>query len=301
MISPEITPPMQDSPPTRPTRAGARPHGRRGAALAIAPLGLAVMIGACAQGNANTDPPVVLGLTSSAPAYYSDAELTLYEAQAQVPLQVRRPTSAEESALGKSPPFPHAPFLQASDLTIEIHYTLSNLDAKDHTVELLLDPWNEFVRWEPGVTVIDDDDTEPNFSGYDDYLIVPAKSRVEGTITSDDVYNLEANLATVENILANPPANLSVSLTAMCNHIFNLQHRSNDGDPLVTPFIPKVTPGLTGFDLGVRTSEPANVAIEVVLDVTDNNGDRLLPSGSTSKPIGRPGTVLSPPGARQGN
>ena len=86
------------------------------------------------------------------------------------------------------------------------------------------------------------------------------------TLTTDDTYNLEVNLATVEAILANPPANLSISLTEMCNHIFNIQHRSNDGDPLVTPYIPKVIAGLTGFDLGIRTTEPANIAVEVVVE-----------------------------------
>jgi hypothetical protein len=37
------------------------------------------------------------------------------------------------------------------------------------------------------------------------------------------------------------------------------------------------------------------------MDITDNNGDRVLPDGSTEAPIGRPSTVFSPPGALQGN
>jgi hypothetical protein len=32
-------------------------------------------------------------MTSTAPAYYSDDELTLYEAQKQVPLPIRKPTA----------------------------------------------------------------------------------------------------------------------------------------------------------------------------------------------------------------
>ena len=54
--------------------------------------------------------------------------------------------------------------------------------------------------------IVDDDDTEPNLSGYDNYFVVPAMSRIEGDLTTDDTYNLEANLATVENVLwMNPP------------------------------------------------------------------------------------------------
>jgi hypothetical protein len=262
---------------------------------------------ACAQGNANTDPPVVLGLTSSATPYYSDDELTLYEAQKPVSLEILKPTAAQLSGLtsGKAPaPYPRTPFVTAGDLTIEIHYTISNIDSQQHTVELLLDPWNEFTRWSPGVTVVSDDETLPNLSGYDNYIVVPAKSRVEGDLSPDDTYNLEANLATVENVLKLQPTNLGISLAAMCNHIFDLQHRWNDGDPLVTPFIPAVIAGMTGFNLGIRTSEPANVAVEVVVDVTDLTGSRVLPQGGSAASgvtLAEPGTVLAPPGAVQGN
>jgi hypothetical protein len=294
MIPRKIAQSMKD---LAPTSAGGSPHARR-FVLGVVPFAfLGTIVPACAQGNATTNDPVVLGLTSSAPPYYSDDELTLYEAQKPVPLGIIKPTSAQESGLGKQAPYPHMPYLQASDITVEIHFTISNLDQQDHTVELLLDPWNEFVRWSPGVTIVDDDDTEPNLSGYDNYFVVPALSRVEGDLTTDDTYNMAANLATVENVLENPPANLSVDLTVMCNHIFDLQHRSNDGDPLVTPFIPSVIAGLTGFDLGIRTPEPANVAVEIVVDLVDMNGNRVIPPGTTEAEIGEPGKVLSPPGA----
>jgi hypothetical protein len=188
-----------------------------------------------------------------------------------------------------------------NDVSVEVHYTITNVDTTPHTVELLVDPWNEFGRWEPGVTIVDDDDTEPNFSGIDEYFLLEGQSRVEGTITSDDIVNLATNLATVENVLLDPPTNLSVDLGTFCNHVFNIQHRSNDGDPLVTPYIPSIVPGLTGFDLGIRTPDHANVAIEIVMDIVDNNGNRVIPDGSNDAVIGRPGKVFSPPGALQGN
>jgi len=150
------------------------------------------------------------------------------------------------------------------------------------------------VRYVPGV-IVTEERTTPNLSGYDKLIAVPAKSRVQGTITTDDTTELAFDLATAEAILANPPADPSVAVGSMINHVFNLQNRSNTGDPLITPYIPKVIAGLTGFDLGVRTYQKGNVAVEIVMDVTDVNGSKVLPPGSTDKPIGVPGTEISPP------
>ena len=84
---------------------------------------------------------------------------------------------------------------------------------------------------------------------------------------------------------------------ALFNRTFNLQNRSNSGDPLLTRYIPPVIPGLTGFDLGLRTASPMNVAVEILIDVTDLSGEaKINPSGSTDRPIGMPGRVLRPPG-----
>src|SRR5262249_3661724 len=80
-----------------------------------------------------------------APAY-SDQQLTMYEVQIPVQLPIRHPTDTERQALGEAEPYPRAPFLLAGDERVEVRFTLSNLDAKQHVVELLLDPWNEFVR-----------------------------------------------------------------------------------------------------------------------------------------------------------
>src|SRR5262249_29646570 len=152
-----------------------------------------------------------------------------------------------------------------SDERLEVHYTLSNVDSVQHTVWLLIDPWNEFVRWNPGVTVVSDEETVPNF-GYDLAFIVPAMSRVQGTFTPDDMQEIAIKLDSVENLLASPQAQMayqdagagsmngygSFDATGFANHIFNPQNRSNSGDPLYTPWIPSVIAGVTGFDLGLR-------------------------------------------------
>jgi hypothetical protein len=245
--------------------------------------------------------------------YYSDQNLTMYEVQMAVPLPVRKPTAAQRS--GASPamtPYTHAPYLLASDESVEVHYTISNLDTADHGVWLLIDPWNEFVRYNPGVTVVDCDTTVPNF-GYDQEFVVPALSRIEGTLTSDDFIEIATKLASVQNMLASPQAKMAEAPdasadntfdpTVIANHIFNPQNRSNEvpPDPNYAPWIPPVIAGVTGFDLGLRLDdEAANVAVEITIDIVDESpsADRFLSEGSTEPQLGLPPVVLSPPSAK---
>ena len=50
-----------------------------------------------------------------------------------------------------------------------------------------------------------------------------------------------------------------------------------------------------GFDLGLRTQAAVNVAVEIIVDVRDKHGDRVVPVGEEDKTFGPPGTILSPP------
>jgi hypothetical protein len=258
----------------------------------------------CTSGSAQVASPVVLGMTDTMAPYYQDMEVTLYEAQIPVRLPVRKPLDIELRPLGPQVPYPRMPFLQSSDERIEIHWTLSNIDDKDHNVDLLFDPWNEFVRYRPGIQVVNDEVTVPNFSGWQKLMVVPAKGRITGTLTSDDTQELAIDLGTVMAILSQPPdpmnMNQQADETALCNRAFNIQNRSNDGDLLLTKYLPSVTAGLTGFDLGIRTTEPANVAVEIVVDVTDLNGNRIVAPDAlaTTQLIDMPPRVLSPPAAR---
>jgi hypothetical protein len=281
-----------------------------------------VLLGvACSTGSADqTVGPLALGMTDQTPAYYSDANLTMYEVQKPIALPVRAPTDAEQGALAATPNgtyYPNAPWLKVQDESVEVHYTLSNIDDTDHSVWLLIDPWNEFVRWNPGVTVVSDEQTTPNW-GYDLYLTVPAKSRLEGTLTTDDMREIAIKLATVENFLASPAGQTptsdagmmdnSLSATGIADNIFIPQNRSNgDNDPLYTSRIPPVIAGLTGFDLGLRYMNSmdggpvmggANLAIEITITVQDLNGNRFVKADSTDPQLGPPPTTLSPPGAR---
>ncbi len=281
-------------------------------AAVVAHVAIGSAIAAAVAGcNATSDDqvtsPSVLGMTATITPAYDDGEEKIYQVKTPVALPYRRPTAAETAALGPQDPYPHFPFLQKSDSLVEIRYTISNLDTTPHNVTLMLDPWNEFVRWVPGL-VVGDDVSIPDESGYSKVVLVPAMSRLQGTITSDDVDELATDLATVEYIQAHPPTASSgddddddaatANLDGLDNHVFDPQNRSNENDPLLVGLIPPVVPGIVGFDLGLRTSEQAQLAVEITVEIQDLNGNRELPYGSSDPPIGEPTTVITPAGSK---
>jgi hypothetical protein len=294
-----------------PEGGGARDPGRapgraswRGVAGAI---GLSAAA-ACTSSSADqVTRPVALGMTSTMAPFSSDGETMLFQVQVPVPLPVRAMSDADVQAAGAAPagtPYPRGVFLRAEDEAVEVHFTLSNVDAVPHNVWLLIDPWNEFVRWHPGLTVTEEA-VIPNF-GYDQYFAVPARQRVDGTITTDDVHEIAIKLAAAEQLLASPQAQAQMTAgntfdaTSTANNIFNPQNRSNSvpSDLLYTPWIPPVIAGVTGFDLGLRTSEPANVAVEITMEVQDLRGDRFVQQDSNAAQMGAPPQTLSPPSAQ---
>lgn len=294
--------------------------------LALASGGAFVSTVACSNGDNPSDqvtPPVDLGMTDKMVPYYQDQKLTMYEVQTPVALPVRAPDANDWKTLGPVPkgtPYPRAPFLKTGDELVTLHYTISNIDNQQHAVWLLVDPWNEFVRWDPGVTVVSDEETSPNW-GYDLAFLMAPQSRVEGTLTSDDMQEIAIKLASVENMLASPQAKAATNMdagsdgaddpnamssgpssfdpAATANNIFNPQNRSNSGDPLYSPWIPPVVAGLTGFDLGLRTYEAANIAIEITMEIQDVNGNRFIAQGTKGVALlPMPTTTLRPPGAK---
>ena len=81
----------------------------------------------------------------------------------------------------------------------------------------------------------------PNF-GYDLAFHVPAQSRVEGTLTTDDMHEIAIKLASAMNVISSPQAQAAANAppgqpsdfntTGIANNIFNPQNRSNGNDPL---------------------------------------------------------------------
>ncbi len=265
------------------------------AALAV----VLVAAAACSKEDHVVVEPVDVGISDKLAAAYQDEDTSIYQASVPVRLPIRHPNGGEGQGPA-TPPFPRAPFIVASDLQTEIRFTISNLDDQPHSIELLVDPWNEFVRYHPGVQTGNDNNVVPDLSGFDKFFVVPGKSRTSGVITPDDCIELATDLATAENIVAAPPAGYDVN--GMLNHLFNLQNRSTVFDPLITPHIPKVIPGMIGFDLGLRVYEKANVAVEVVVDVTDSSSDRVIRASSIDDAalIDMPSAELTPPAPGNG-
>jgi hypothetical protein len=249
---------------------------------------VAVASSACSSTrNERLDPAVVAMDTSVAPIY-DDGELTLYEVKSSVRLPVIAPGQANWDELWRTnvEPFGRLPWVTNRDLEVQVSFTLSNLDAAEHVVEVLLDPWNEFGRYWPGLQVVDADNGEllPNLSGINERFLLPGvregeASRITGTFTFDDMDEMAIDFATVMNIIENlqPPADLGETdpRVTYANHAFSRQNRSYNS-PLVAPYRPQVIPGLVGFDFGLRTEEPANIALEVLVEVVDVDGKKLM-------------------------
>ncbi len=266
---------------------------RRGALAALSCAFLAACAGS--KDNQVLDPIVVAMNDQLAPTF-DDGQTQIFQVSTPVVLPVRAPIASELAELGAQDPYPRAPFQLSGDTRVTVKYIVSNLDNTQHTIELLVDPWNEFVRFVPGI-VVTDEGAEPNLSGIDKYFVLPPLARVEGVFTPDDVKELATDLATCQAIANAPPAadGGGIQAGALMNRAFNTQNRSFTGDPVLNKYFPNVVAGLTGFDLGIRSDAPMNVSVEVVIDITDVFGNRVIPFGEPGTPSGDPGTVLTPP------
>jgi hypothetical protein len=260
-------------------------------------IGCAVVVGlvACSNnGDAQVIPPTVLGMSDTTAPTYDDGETQIYQVSRDVTLPTRRPKDGERPG-GSVDPYPRTPFYLAKDTRITVRFTLTNLGEDQVVTELLLDPWNEFVHYNPGI-IVTDEMTLPNFSGIDRWFEVPAHGRIEGIITPDDMVELATDLATAMQLHATPPPGDSqFGGPALYNRAFNEQNRSSQPDVVLAGYIPKTVAGVTGFDLGLRTSTKAKLAVEIVIDIDDVNGDRVLKEGDSGKPFGKPGDALTPP------
>jgi len=246
--------------------------------------------------------PVQLGMTDTETAFYDDGEITLYQVNVPVSLPIIAPDSSSERALGdaESPPYPHMPWVTQGDVGVQVTWTISNLDEDAHDVELLIDPWNEFARYYPGLALVDPDDMEylPNFSGIQHMYHVPgigagSASRVHGTYTYQDMKELAIDFATVIQIL-NPGDGMTLpeDIVGLVNHVFNPQNHSGR-DVLADPWTPTPIAGLTGFDLGLRTREPANIAVEILIELSDPGTGRVLEKGEIAEMLGEPDGVYT--------
>jgi hypothetical protein len=249
----------------------------------------------CGDQQAEQSLPLLqVGMTKAVPPIYDDGEMQIFEVKKGLAFPILAPSGDSQAMLGKKDvePYGREPWVTVDDIQVQVTWTLTNLDDEQHIVEVLLDPWNEFGRYFPGLQLTDPDEQQymPNFSGIDKRYIAAGKaegeaSRVHDTYTFADLNETAVDLATVMDLIKNPPPmedgmkeDPTVTYT---NHAFHWQNRSYN-DLLIKSWVPSTIAGLTGLDLGFRTSEPATIAIEIAVEVVDKNGKRVRPEGDKS-------------------
>jgi hypothetical protein len=156
------------------------------------------------------------------------------------------------------------PWVERDDLAVSIDFTLYNLDDEDHDVMVMLNGFNEFDEYVPGIRVVDDE-VEVDFAQWERLFTVEGKQRLSRTIREEELDETAVDLATVVNGAPNS------------NQVVYFENLS-DRDERSMEFIPEVIPGLMGFRLGLRTTAAVNVLLEAVVRVRDA-GDRLADEG----------------------
>lgn len=278
------------------SRVGTTSASKLTRALGVVVLG-AVASACTVEDEKKVLPPIVLGMLETTRPSYDDGRRQIFQVGREVRLPYRQPYG--EQPRGEQDPYPRPPFHVTTDSRVTVRYTLSNLEDREHAVELLLDPWNEFVRYVPGVTATHNAEVQPNVSGIDRFVVLPPKGRVEGILTPDDMVELATDLTVAMALERRPPdASGPFGGPVLYNRTFDSQSRSNDPDPILQDWLPR--PGakiaaVIGFDVGLRTSAPAKIAVELDIDIEDLNGGRVLIDGEQGRPIDRPAAALSPP------
>jgi hypothetical protein len=271
--------------------------------IVMGALGAALL--ACGEGETRRLQPVSVALAETVPPIYDDGELTIYEAKTRLMLPIIAPNDAQLARLSEEPsdPFERQPWVTHEDIGVQVTWTLSNLDATDRSVWVMIDPYNEFGRYEPAI-VVTDDEAVRDLSGIDMLFLLPgtagdgasaADPRIVGTFSFDDMGELALDFATVFKIVEDAAPTDEAEddpRSTLVNYAFNVRNRSYNS-PLLAPYRPAAVPGLVGFDFGLRTDEPANVALEIAVEIRDRRGDRVAERGQTVRLIDPPEAVIS--------
>lgn len=210
-----------------------------------------------------------VAITEDTAAAFETEEGALYIVERRIDLPISNPadsvfTDLTQGAEGRELPFPRLPWVERGDVETQIDYTISSLDDEAHDVGVIVNGYNEFHEYVPGVIEIEDEPV-PQFSQWEHFYELGPGQRISGTIREDELDEVAVDLATVVNGAPN-----SAEVVYFENH-------SGD-DPRARPFIPSVVPGLVGVRIGLLSLEAAVVVLEVTIRVRDVN-DKLAEDG----------------------
>jgi hypothetical protein len=248
----------------------------------VVPLAaVAALVGGISCGN--TEDPRTAGVYTLAlsdkttPAFKSaDGQSAVYEVQVQVVLPLIEKPKLTTAVVD---PYTEPVWYTPSDVQVQCSFVVTNLGDTDVTAEVLLDGWNEFIRYVPKVSVDDEGNLQEDLSTNGRRVIVPAKSRIQGVFSYDDLERVAMDLATImnEQKLGVTPFNPF--------HVVEVHTKLLD-DVLTKPYVPSVIDGITGFDLSLRTTSQVKLELEATLEVIDHGGF-LVTDGSSSNAADR--------------
>jgi hypothetical protein len=233
-------------------------------------LCLLVLAGGCAEERRYVGEGLdVVALTADTAPVVETDEGALYIVERRIDLPIRQPTDAvlndlAQGAQGRDLPFSRMPWVERGDVETQIDYTISSLDNAEHDIGVIVNGYNEFHEYVPGVIEIEEEPV-PQFSQWERVHTLGPGQRVSGTIREDELDEVAVDLATVVNGAPN-----SAEIVYFENH-------SSD-DPRSRAFIPSVIPGLCGVRIGLLALQQATVLLEVSIRVRDVN-DRLADDG----------------------
>jgi hypothetical protein len=280
-------------------------------ALALSVCALAPFAAGCGEEEETRIlDPVQVAMDENITPVYEDEEMSIYEVKRSVAFPIIAPNDEAMAALQNNPmePYDRQPWITLEDVRVQLSWTVTNLDDVQHTVQIIIDPWNEFGWYYPGLTLVDAEEGEylPNLSGIDRRFVLDGAnkgkySRRQGVFTYEDLDEMARDFATVMALIDNPPTSLpgggmleegETALPTYVNHAFDEQNHS-ERDPLTRPWVPGVVAGLTGIDMGLRTTEPARIALEVVVEITDQGTGKVRQEGENDALLPKNDTIIT--------
>ena len=270
-------------------------------AFRCATLAAALGLTACVT-NATPEvlPPIVMGLAPTTPASYDDGARPVYHVTSEVVLPYKAAASSDRVVTVREwelSPYPRKPEHRATETRVTLKFTLSNLDALPRQVDVLIDPWNEFVRYRPGLR-LRADRINPGVSGYQRTFDLPPLGRISGEISPEDVVEMAVDLTTAMTIHRfSPSSREGLSQAELFDRTFSLGSRSTSPKPELARWVPPLrsrTAAMIGFDVGLRSTEPVAVGLELNVDIEDPEANRLVRAQQGGRIAERPTETLSP-------
>jgi hypothetical protein len=154
-------------------------------------------------------------------------------------------------------PYANLPFVRRGDIEVQIDYTLSNVSLDTGvTAAIIVNGINEFHEYNPGVTIVNNR-VLADFSGWERNIRLEPGERQVGTIREEELDEVAVDLATVVN-----------DGVTNANQITYFENQSAN-DARSQMFIPDMIPALTGIRVGLRTTEPRPVVVELTVRIRD--------------------------------